>query len=302
MASPQAVFKKFAIPESSQLSGFLASCPALGDLDPAALEAFANEAELIRYDDGTRLFTDTSPDRRTPLRIVVHGKASWDSNRASDQKGAWMLSQGSLLGLEGLNEWAKYEQIEGCWERSESPRIRCQAIGPLWVLELPATRFAAFFGSAIGKPILARLLERVGTAIHSPDVVSAMRRNDQFSRTAPVFLYKLLEWAPTTKILPIIWDPNQGDQPDLIVGPTAVYYVIEGELKMQVDQEEKTIGVGQLDGANLFVSPEEASSVSLPTPVGDTSAVMVTKDMLWTAIRQLPGFARSLGPRREATP
>lgn len=301
MASPNQVFKQFAIPPTSQLPGFLATCPALTGLELAELEPLAGEVTLVRYADGTRFFTDTTPDHRTPLRFVVHGRASWDSNRGSEQKSAWMMSQGSVFGLEGLNDWARRNQLGQYWDRGEPPRIRCQAIGPLWVLELAPERFEPLFTSEPGKPIFTKLIERVATCIYSPDAVAAMRKTPLFSRAAPVHLYKLLEWAPTNKILPVIWDPNQGDMPDMMEGPTAVYYVIEGELKMTVDAKEKTIGAGEIDGADLFGSPEDSLGVSTPTPVGDTSAITVTKDMLQTCIRTMPGFARSLGPRSESS-
>ncbi|MFV8753101.1 hypothetical protein ACNOYE_21340 [Nannocystaceae bacterium ST9] len=304
MASPNKVFKQFPLPESSQVPGFLASCPVLAEVGIQQLELLASELHLIRYEDGTRFFTDETPNRRDPLRFVVHGRATWDSNRSSDQKSAWMMTPGSAFGLEAVNDWAREHALPETWSRGEMPLIRCQAIGVVWVLELAPDRFDAAFLPELGRPALTKLLQMVPTICNAPDIVATMRTKPQFARAAPVNLYKLLEWAPTLKMWPVAIvdpnDPNQGEQPEPEPGPTAVYYVLEGEVKLQVDDESKTIDVGEMDGADLFTPTSEAVTISSVSAVSEASVVQLTRSALETCMRQFPGFARTLGPRNES--
>ncbi len=275
----------------------------LSGVDQAELALLASELRLVRYEDGTRFFTDESPTHRSPLRFITHGRATWDSNRSSDQKSAWMLTPGSVFGLEAVNDWARRQAIDGVWIRGEMPLIRCQALGVVWVLELPADRFDAVFLPEDGRPALTKLLQMVPTLCSAPDIVASMRAIPQFARAAPVNLYKLLEWAPTTVMYPVIvLDPNnQGEEPDPQPGPAALYYVIDGEVKVQVADESKSIEVGELDGADLFATQSEAASISPPVVTSETAVVTLTRTALEACMRSLPGFGRTLGPRDEAT-
>jgi hypothetical protein len=268
----------------------------LAGLDPSELEQLAGELQLLRYDDGTRFFSDVAPDHRSPLRFVLQGRASWDSERGLEQKSAWMLTPGSLFGLEALNDWAHRKQLPGALDRGKTPRVACQAIGPIWVLELPASRFDAAFMSESHPQVLATLLEHVATCVYSPDIVAAMRQSPQFIRAPSMHLYKLLEWAPTKLLLPSEGDPNQGD--GNLSGPAAVYYVIEGSLRLTVGAKVMNITAGEMEGAELFRSQVQ-DDVSKPVSLGKTLAVMLTQSMLHAYMRQAPGFARCLGPRNE---
>jgi hypothetical protein len=298
MASPNKISKQFPLPETSQLPGFLATCPTLAGVDPQELELLASELQLVRYEDGARFFADETPDHNSPLRFVVQGRASWDTNRSAEQKGAWMMSPGSVFGLEAVNDWAKRHELTGVWSRGEMPRIRCQAIGVVWVMELPADRFDSVFLPEQGRPALAKLLRMVPTVCHAPDIVASMRGNSQFARAATVNLYKLLEWAPTTEIAPLMpLEPGLG--PVVQPGPAALYYVIEGELTMTVADETKSIHVGEMDGADLFMA--DAKQVSMPIPLGEAAVVVLTRQAIETCIRYVPGFARTLGPRDAAS-
>jgi hypothetical protein len=226
-----------------------------------------------------------------------------------EQKSAWMMTPGSVFGLEGLNDWARRKKLPGALERGQTPRVACQAIGPLWVLELPAERFDAALLSESNPQVLATLLEHVATCIYSPEIVAAMRQSPQFIRAPAMHLYKLLEWAPTKLMLPNNWDqaldPNQGEpiQGDLgngklLGGPAAVYYVIEGSLRLTVGAKVMNITAGEMEGAELFRSQSQ-DDVSEPVCLSKTLAVMLTQSMLHAYIRQAPGFARCLGPRNE---
>ena len=303
MASPKQMFKnQFPLPETSQLPGFLASCPVLSGLSEQALALLASELKLVRYDEGTRFFTDESPNYRAPLRFVVHDRATWDSNRSADQKSAWMLSPGSVFGLEAVNDWGRRHELAGVWSRGEMPLIRCHALSVIWVLELPADRYDAVFLPEIGRAVLDKLFQMVPTMCSAPDIVATMREKPLFARAAPVHLYKLLEWAPTMKLWPLVVlnpDENQGDEPEPEPGPTALYYVIDGQLQVSVEDEAKSIEVGQMDGADLFTPEAEAQAISQPKAIGETTAVSLTRTALETCMRQIPAFARSLGPRDE---
>lgn len=296
MASPNKVFKQFPMPEASQLLGFLASCPVFTWNELPQLELLASELKLVRYDDGARLYADQTPDYRSPLRFVVQGRATWDPSPSAEQKGAWMLTPGSVFGLEAVNDWALRHKLEGAWSRGETSRIRCQAIGVLWVLELPADRFDAVFLPGAGRQALSKLLHMVPTSTHAPDIVAAMRANPQFARTAPVYLYKLLEWAPASAMSPIMIQIDMQNPLEKLKGPTALYYVIEGELKMWVEGETKVIQAGEIDGADLFASPTDTTKASKPIAMGDACVVMLTRDAIETCMRYVPGLARTLGP------
>lgn len=302
MASPNKTSKQFPLPETSQLPGFLASCPTLAGVHPQELELLASELVLVRYEDGARFFADETPDHNSPLRFVVQGRASWDTNRSAEQKGAWMMSPGSVFGLEAVNDWARRHELAGVWSRGEMPRIRCQAIGVVWVLELPADRFDSVFLPEHGRPALAKLLQMVPTVCHAPDIVASMRGASQFARTATVNLYKLLEWAPTCVMAPPVMLLDAQQQPivpEPEPGPSALYYVIEGELKMTVADETKSIQVGEMDGADLFMA--DANQVSKPVPLGEACVVVLTREAIDTCMRCVPGFARTLGPRDVAS-
>lgn len=294
MASPNKIFKQFPLPEASQLPGFLASCPTLAGLESQQLALLASELVLVRYEDGARFYSDETPDHRSPLRFVVQGRASWDPNRSGEQKGAWMMSPGSVFGLEAVNDWARRHELEGVWSRGEMPRIRCQAIGVVWVLELPPDRFDAVFLPENGQPARTKLLQMVPTVCHAPDIVATMRSTPQFARASTVNLYKLLEWAPTCVMEgpPIDLDQQEPNQEQL--EPT-LYYVIAGELKVIVADEAKTIEVGEIDGADLFMAG--GAKVSSPVAVGEASVVVLTRKAIEVCMSRIPGFARTLGPR-----
>jgi hypothetical protein len=290
MASPTLNSKQFPTPDGTRLRAFLASCPMLAGLQPSAFTQLASELQLLHYDDGTRFFSDVAPDHRSPLRFVVQGHASWNSERGMDQKSAWMMTPGSVFGLEGLNDWARRKQLAGAFDRGETPRVACQAIGPIWVLELPADRFEAAFMSESTAQVLATLLEHVPTCMYAPHIVAYMRQSPQFIRVSALHLYKLLEWAPTKRL-----SPNE----DALLSPNAAYYVIEGALRLTIGAKVKTITAGEMEGADLFRSPSQADDVSMPVSLLDTWAVMLTQNMLHACMRLTPGFARGLGPRNE---
>jgi hypothetical protein len=295
MASPNKVFKQ---PEASQLPGFLASCPALAGVAPEHLELLAAQLELVRYEDGHRFYSDQAPVRRSPLRFVVQGRASWDPAASEEQKSAWMMSPGSAFGLEAVNDWARDKQIVGVWSRRPIPRVRCQAIGAVWVLELSPDRFDTVFLSDSGKPLLTKLLEMVPTVCLAPEIVAALRKSPQFARSATINLYKLLEWAPTSNLWPDAVDLDQQDKV-IEAGAMALYYVISGTLKMQIDDELRTIRIGEMDGVDLFTPIE--SDVSKPVAVGGEAwLVTITRRSIEACMQAIPGFARTLGPRDEA--
>jgi hypothetical protein len=291
MASPTQNSKQFPTPDGTRLRAFLASCPMLAGLQPSLFTQLASELQLLHYDDGTRFFSDVAPDHRSPLRFVVQGRASWNSERGMEQKSAWMMTPGSVFGLEGLNDWARRKQLAGAFDRGETPRVACQAIGPIWVLELPADRFEAAFMSESTAQVLARLLEHVPTCMYAPNIVASMRQNPQFIRASTLHLYKLLEWAPTMRLT--------ANDDNAQLSPNAAYYVIEGALRLTSGAKVKTITTGEMEGADLFRSPSPDDGLSIPVSLGETWAVMLTQNMLHACIRQTPGFARCLGPRNE---
>jgi hypothetical protein len=263
----------------------------------------ASELQLVRYEDGHRFFSDQVPAHRSPLRFMVQGKASWDPSSSSEQKSAWTMSPGSVFGIEAVNDWARRKQLPGVWSRGEPQRIRCQAIGVVWVLELPADRFDTVFLPEIGRPALNKLLTLVPTQAHAPAVVASMRATPQFARVPRVNLYKLLEWAPTNNLWPVqLIDLEEQQQLEPDPGPLALYYVIAGMLKLTIDDDSRTIQVGEMDGVDLFVPNEQAAQVSMPVAVGGEAwAVMLTRQALETCMRAVPGFARTLGPRDEGS-
>lgn len=168
----------------------------LAALGEQKVESLVDQLELLRYEDGERFFNNQVPDRDFPLRVLVHGHASWTPNDSIEQKGAWMLGPGSLFGLGAVNDWAHERKIATAWPRVELPKIRCQAMGPVWVLELAPDRFEAAFSGEAGDRVLRWLLRMFPTVVHAPNIVAAMRQSSQFMRVNSVDLYRLLERAP----------------------------------------------------------------------------------------------------------
>ncbi len=298
----------FALPDTSQLLAFLASCPGLHGLPTVELQLLASELRLIRYEDGHRFFADEVPDRSAPLRIIVHGRATWDPTQSNEQKGAWMLSPGSLFGLEAINDWASEHELDRpcMWSRREIPRVRCQAIGVTWVLELAPDRFDAVLMPEAGRPLLDRLLCLCVTTVFAPEVVATMRKSPQFSRVQATDLYRLLESTPVTtwstqQAKPLQLDLEQIEQKQPPPGPQALYYVIRGEMQVALDDQVTTLTAGEMDGPDLFAPPSETAKIAWPTALSETCvAVMITRDALERMIRRNPGFARSLGPLDQA--
>ncbi|NJK31416.1 MAG: hypothetical protein HC927_02775, partial [Deltaproteobacteria bacterium] len=130
-------------PDASSMIAFLRSCPALAGLPGVSIERLAAELVLVVHEAGKRFYADEVPSQKQPLRIIVHGQATWESSRAREQKGAWMLGPGSLLGVDVINDWAWHAQRGTPWPAHDLPTIRCQALAKIWTLELAPERFAA---------------------------------------------------------------------------------------------------------------------------------------------------------------
>ncbi|PRP97707.1 hypothetical protein ENSA5_32160 [Enhygromyxa salina] len=273
----------------------------LSGLTADALEPLGQALTLVRHDDGARLFYDEVPNRDAPLRILVHGHATWDPAHSSDDNGAWTLTTGSVFGLGAVNDWAAEAGLDRTWPRADLPMIRCRAKGPISTLELAPDRFEAVFMSKPGGVLRDRLLAMFPTVVHGGEIVAALRATPQFSRVNAVALYRLLDLAPTVTYQPTAKDPDQPQQPaapppGLAVAPgPALYYVLRGQLQLVVDETLLSFGAGEVGGSDLFAD-EGAATLKAATATTKATAVVVTKEAVAALSGYMPGFARSLGP------
>ena len=85
-------------------------------------------------------------------------------------------------------------------------------------------------------------------------------------------------------------------QEALARGP-AMYYVIDGELLLDVNEQTLSLRNGELGGPELFAPMETFTRLGARATT-QTSAVVVTQAAVVEMMRATPGFARKLGPRR----
>ncbi|KIG15303.1 hypothetical protein DB30_05730 [Enhygromyxa salina] len=291
-------------PDKASLIRFLLTCPMFQRLSAQDVEPLAARLQMRHYDDGTNLLSGGVADGKTPLRVVVHGGATWEPDDSTEQRGAWMLAPGSCCGLGTVNAWARAKKIPGTWSAPDPAPIRCKSVGPLWVLELAPQDFDEVFTDPQGEPICTELLCMFPTSIKAPEVVAALRDTPQFARVTTPKLYRLLERAPTLNYGP--FDPMELEQdPDdpqqfgphgkSVKGP-ALYYVVEGELSVSNDDQTVSLGVGELGGPGLFDEGVQVNQFAAKS-VNEARAVVLTQRALMDQIRADPGLARALGPR-----
>lgn len=300
-------------PDKASLIRFLLTCPMLQRLSESAVEPLASQVQMKRYADGADLIDQLIAHRDMPLCVVVHGQASWEPSNSTAQRGAWMLTSGSMFGLGAVNDWAHAHGVAGTWPTQDLVMVRCKAAGPLWVLELAPQRFDAVFSGARGHAICSELLCMFATVISAPAVVAALRQMPQFARVTQPKLYRLLERAPTLNYGPepellereqpqqqLIDDAPQavglqGNEGNEVTGP-ALYYVLEGELEVNTSEQLLSLSVGEIGSQDLF-TPSSVVATSAAQAASTARAVVLTQRALNDMIRSDPGFARSLGPR-----
>jgi hypothetical protein len=298
-------------PDKASLIRFLLTCPMLQRLSASQLDPLASRLKLKRYDDGADLLSAVGPHRRTPLRVIVHGHASWEPSTSSEQRGAWMLIPGSVFGLDAVNEWAHAHGIQGAWPLTDLDHVRCKSAGPLWVLELAAEHFDEVFTDAQCEATCSELLCMFPTTIHATQVVAALRQTPQFARVSTPKLYRLLERAPTLDYGPPPAQQQQqqqqaiqveqvpiapvGPQGKFVTGP-ALYYVLSGELQVSSAEQIVSLRAGQIGGPDLL-DTSGLMAASAAQAVSNARAVVLTQRALFDMIRCDPGIARSLGPR-----
>ncbi|NVB42430.1 hypothetical protein G6O69_31695 [Pseudenhygromyxa sp. WMMC2535] len=290
-------------PSPGEVLRFLRTCPMLHGLADDELAPLAEALTLARYDDRTRLFVEAIPDADHPLRLIIHGHATWSSSRAAEHPGAWELGPGSLFGLGAVDDWARRSDIVSAWLRRGLPTISCRCKGPLWVLELAPERFAAVFEATPDRALLQRLLAMFPTIVHAPDIVAALRQTVDFGRASPQSLFRLLESAPMhdfgstedkleddakdqlpspdDELIPVP-SPNQDqdqDEDELSASDIVaakqetkrarcLYYVLSGELRVPVARQLLALRSGELDGPDLFapMTKEETDADTQTTP------------------------------------
>jgi hypothetical protein len=295
-------------PDKASLIRFLLTCPMLQRLSASHLDPLASHLKMKRYDDGAELLSQVGPHRDTPLRVVVHGHASWEPSASAEQRGAWMLTAGSLFGLDAVNDWAKANGIQGTWPQVDLDRVRCKSAGPLWVLELAPEHFDEVFTAPNCATTCSELLCMFPTMIHATQVVAALRKTPQFARVSTPKLYRLLERAPTLDYAPQPAEQQEqaiqveqvpiapvGPQGKFVTGP-ALYYVLSGELHVSGAEQMVSLGAGEIGGPDLF----DTSGLMTASPaqaVSKARAIVLTQRALFDMIRCDPGIARSLGPR-----
>jgi CRP-like cAMP-binding protein len=291
-------------PSIDSIVRFLRGIPTLRDLESPALERLAERVQLRRYDNDAKLFDDEIPGPDQPLRVLIHGRASWSSRGDQEKQGARMLLPGSVIGLESVNDWARRQQHGEVWLAPDPPSIRSRALGPVWMLELGPERFEATFSSTSGARLLTRLVRQYPTSINSPAIVAKLREHDMFARVSSVSLYRMLERAPTR----IFTDQNINgfmfeqqakfvDDDDGIRQRSrgrALYFVLDGELQIPTDTGAESLAVGDLGGPNLFSRGGGVLDGAWTT--GSGRAVVLYAWVLTEMIRSDPGFARKLGP------
>jgi hypothetical protein len=264
----------------------------------------AERVQLRRYQNDAKLFDDEVPGPEQPLRVLIHGRASWSSRGDQEKQGARMLLPGSVIGLESVNDWARRQQHAEVWVAPDPPSIRSRAIGPVWMLELAPERFEETFSSTSGARLLTRLVRQYPTSIHSPAMVAQLREHGAFARVSSVSLYRMLERAPTRifsaqKINELMFEQQAKfvDDDDGIRQRSrgrALYFVMEGQLQIPTDTGTESLAVGDLGGPNLF-SPGGGVLDGAWT-IGSGRAVVLYAWALIEMMRSDPGFARKLGP------
>lgn len=291
----------------------------LRNLSAEQLEPFVEHLQMRRYEDGTLLHDHHAPPRPM-LRILVHGHASWEPLRHQQKHGAWMMTTGSVFGLAAVHEWARRKELAEAWPITEYLEVRCAAAGPIWVLELSPEHFDQAFGSA-GGPLATRLLRHFPTSLHAATIVAELRELPQFSRVRSMTLHRMLEYAPTLSFGPPIpyekqvqldvvqleaipkFLPSLDEQElleaarrqRLVIGPgRALYFVIEGSLRVETDTETVYVAPGSLGGPDMF--SHHTALLAPPVAVTDTRAVVIDGRVVYEMIRTDQGFCRSLGP------
>jgi hypothetical protein len=294
-------------PDKASLIRFLLTCPSLQRLSQADLEPLAARLQMKRYEDAAELLHHQVPHRDMPLRVVVHGHASWEPSDSAEQRGAWMLTPGSVFGLGAVNDWAHEHGVQGTWPRADLVHIRCKAAGPIWVLELAPQHFDDVFLGEQAQALRAELLCMFPTTIHASKIVAALRQDPQFVRVATPKLYRLLERAPT---LDYEVDENEDDnendndepqpvavgpQGKLVSGP-AIYYVLDGELNVCTNGHTILVCPGELGGPDLFDATQAVAEFTAKATT-KSHAVVLTQRALTQTMRGDPGLTRTLGPR-----
>jgi hypothetical protein len=289
----------------------LRGIPTLRDLASSALEPLAERVQVRRYDDDVKLFDDEIPGPEQPLRVLIHGRASWSSRGDQEKRGARMLLPGSVIGLESINDWARREQHPEVWLAADPPSIRSRTHGSVWTLELQPERFDEVFSSTGGARLLTRLVRQYPTSINSPAIVALLREHDALARVSSVSLYRMLERAPTriftTQHMNDQLLPGQeaqlefGDVDDSIRQRSrgrALYFVIDGQLQIPTDSGTRSLARGDLGGPNLFSRSDGVLEKAWTT--GSGRAVVLYAWVLTEMIRSDSGFARKLGPLSHA--
>ncbi|WP_106089776.1 hypothetical protein [Enhygromyxa salina] len=299
-------------PDKASLIRFLLTCPLFQRLTEPDVEPLAERLQMHHYEDSTDLFSRVATPDSTPLRLVAHGQASWEPSNSSEQKGAWMLTTGSCFGLSAINDWACAKKIPSAWPAPDPAPVRCNAVGPLWVLELAPQHFDDVFMHPQGNAICSRLLCMFPTGLNAPRVVAALRSTPQFSRVTTPKLYRLLERAPTLAYGPMQLEqppeePEEPEEPEdddpqqlglegKSVTSPALYYVLEGQLTVSNDEQTVSLGVGELGGPGMFDDSPQANQFAAQA-TDEARAVVLTQASLLDQIRTDPGLARALGPR-----
>jgi hypothetical protein len=281
----------------------------LRDLVSPALEPLAERMRLRRYDNDAKLFSDEIPGREQPLRVLIHGRASWSSSDDHEKHGGRMLLPGSVIGLESVNDWARRQQHPEVWLAADPPRIRSRAVGPIWMLELEPERFDEVFSTSGAARLLTRLVRQYPTSISAPSIVELLRSHEAFTRVSSVSLYRMLERAPTRIFTaPSQFHGEQQEPPAAFIDDDdgirqrshgrALYFVLDGQLQVPTDTGTESLSSGDLGGANLF-SPD-TKMLDAAWTTGSGRAVCLYAWVLIEMIRSDPGFARKLGPLAHA--
>jgi hypothetical protein len=279
----------------------------LRGLSDEVLEPLAERLQMHRYEDKTRLLDHPSIEadsRPSTLRILAHGHASWEPFGTEEKTGAWMLMPGSVLGLDAIDHWARSKKLPGAWAFDEVPSVRARTMGPVWMLELPWEHFDDALGPT-GGPLADRLLSMVPTILYAPAIVAALRELPQFSRVRSVSLFRMLEHARTVTFYPQqelgqveAEAEGQAESPmpqhRLVPKDRALYYVLDGVLEIETDDETLFIGPGSLGGPDVF--RHSTRELGTPTSSTETHAVVIDGRALYEMVLSNPGFGRSLGP------